>query len=228
MEVVVRHAPAFGVARCELGPGESIRVESGAMMATSAGVAIDAKMEGGLLKGLKRSVLGGESLFVTTYTAPDSGGWVDVAANLPGDVLTRHLTGDKALFLSRGSWLAAGSSIELDTQWAGFRNLFGGEGGFLIRLTGAGPVVLACYGALDIITLGAGERLVLDSGHMVAYEEGVTMKLRRAVEGRNIQSLKSGEGFVFDFEGPGEVMVQTRNPGALITWLTSVLPFSRG
>ncbi len=228
MEVVVRHAPAFGVARCELGPGESIRVESGAMMATSAGVAIDAKMEGGLLKGLKRSVLGGESLFVTTYTAPDSGGWVDVAANLPGDLLTRHLTGDKALFLSRGSWLAAGSSIELDTQWAGFRNLFGGEGGFLIRLTGAGPVVLACYGALDIITLGAGERLVLDSGHMVAYDEGITMKLRRAVEGRNIQSLKSGEGFVFDFEGPGEVMVQTRNPGALITWLTSVLPFSRG
>lgn len=228
MEVTVRHAPAFGVARCQLGSGESIRVESGAMMATSAGVAIDAKMEGGLLKGLKRSVLGGESLFVTTYTAPDGGGWVDLAANLPGDLVTRDLTGEKALFLSKGAWLAAGGAIDVDTQWGGFRNLFGGEGGFLIRLSGAGPVVLACYGALDVVKLAAGERLVLDSGHMVAYEEGVTMNLRRAVEGRNIQSLKSGEGFVFDFEGPGEVMVQTRNPGALVQWLTTALPFSRG
>ena len=70
MQVTVRHAPAFGVARCELSPGEAIRVESGAMMATSAGVSIEAKMQGGLLKGLKRSVLGGESLFVTTIPLP--------------------------------------------------------------------------------------------------------------------------------------------------------------
>ena len=165
---------------------------------------------------------------MTTYTAPDNGGWVDLAANLPGDLITRDLTGEKALFLSRGSWLAAGGAVDLDTQWGGFKNLFGGEGGFLIRLSGAGPVVLACYGALDVIKLAPGERLVLDSGHMVAYEEGVSMTLRRAVEGRNIQSLKSGEGFVFEFEGPGEVMTQTRNPGALVQWLTTVLPFSRG
>ena len=39
------------------------------------------------MKGLKRSVLGGESLFMTTLTAPQSGGWVDVAANLPGDAM---------------------------------------------------------------------------------------------------------------------------------------------
>ena len=55
------------------------------MMAHSVGVEIAARMEGGLLKGLKRGVLGGESLFVSTYTAPPQGGWVDVAAKLPGD-----------------------------------------------------------------------------------------------------------------------------------------------
>jgi uncharacterized protein (AIM24 family) len=53
------------------------------------------------------------------------------------------------------------------------------------------------------------------------------MTLRRAVEGRSIQSLKSGEGFVFEFEGPGEVLTQTRNPGALVSWLTTILPFQR-
>jgi uncharacterized protein (TIGR00266 family) len=228
MNIDVRHGPAFGVARCNLTPNETIRVESGAMMATSYGVGIDAKVTGGLMKGLKRSVLGGESLFITTYTAPADGGWVDVAANLPGDLTVRELAPDKALFLSRGAWLASAADVEVDTKWGGFRSLFGGEGGFLVRISGAGPVVIACYGGLESVQLAAGERLVLDSGHMVAYEEGVQMSLRRAVEGRSIQSLKSGEGFVFEFEGPGEVLTQTRNPGALITWLTTVLPFQRG
>ena len=42
------------------------------------------------MKGLKRSMLGGESLFMTTFTAPAAGGWVDVAAHLPGDVIVRR------------------------------------------------------------------------------------------------------------------------------------------
>lgn len=87
--------------------------------------------------------------------------------------------------------------------------------------------MIGCYGAMESVRLGVGERLVLDSGHMVAYDEGITMTLRRAVEGRSIQSMKSGEGFVFEFEGPGEVLTQTRNPSGLIGWLTTELPFSR-
>jgi uncharacterized protein (TIGR00266 family) len=227
MNVDVRHGPAFGVARCQLHANESLRVESGAMMATSGGVAIEAKMEGGLMKGLKRSVLGGESLFIATYTAPAGGRWVDVAQNLPGDIVVRDLTPERGIFLSRGSWIAAAADITLDTKWGGFKNLFGGEGGFLVRLTGTGPVVIGCYGAMESVRLGVGERLVLDSGHMVAYDEGITMTLRRAVEGRSIQSMKSGEGFVFEFEGPGEVLTQTRNPKGLVGWLTAELPFSR-
>jgi hypothetical protein len=36
------------------------------------------------MKGQKRSVLGGESLFITTATVGPSGGWIDVSASLPG------------------------------------------------------------------------------------------------------------------------------------------------
>ena len=226
MDVQIRHTPSFAVARCTLTGGETMRAESGAMMATSDGVAIEASMQGGLVKSLKRSVLGGESLFITTYTAPSRGGWVDCAARLPGDAVLATLNGSQALNIQRGSYLCSESTIEIDTKWGGFKNLFGGEGGFLIRATGSGEVVASCYGALDRIMLSAGEKLTVDSGHMVAYDDGVTMNLRRAASG-SLTSLKSGEGFVFDFTGPGEVMVQTRNPSELITWLTTVLPFSR-
>jgi uncharacterized protein (TIGR00266 family) len=226
MDVNVRHNPSFAVARVNLTPSEAVKVEAGAMMATSAGVAFDAKMEGGLLKSLKRATLGGESLFITTYTAPADGGWVDVAANLPGDIVVTGVTAEQAMFIQRGSWLCSSDAVTLDTKWGGFGNLFGGEGGFVVRASGHGTVVLSCYGALDTISLQPGETIVLDSGHMVAYADGLGMNLR-AASGKVTGAIKSAEGLVFEFTGPGWVMTQSRNPQGLIDWLGANLPGQR-
>jgi len=43
--------------------------------------------------------------------------------------------------LSRGSWLANEHSVTINTKWGGFGNLMGGEGGFLVRVTGPGDVL---------------------------------------------------------------------------------------
>ncbi|WP_436772495.1 TIGR00266 family protein [Yinghuangia sp. YIM S09857] len=228
MKVQLRHNPSFTVARCVLAGGEQMRAESGAMLAHSAGVSIDAKIEGGLMRGLKRSVLGGESLYQTTFTAPPQGGWVDVAANLPGDAITIDLEpGQDRFLLTKGCWLANSSGVTIDTKWGGARNLFGGEGGFLVEASGQGVVVASCFGALDVIDLEPGEQVVVDTGHVVAYAPTITFQIRRAVQGRSIQSMKSGEGFVFDFTGPGRVLAQSRNPSGLISYLTANLPGSR-
>jgi uncharacterized protein (TIGR00266 family) len=224
MDVTMRHGPSFAVARCTLAGQESMRAESGAMAATSAGVAIEAKIHGGLMKGLKRSVLGGESLFMTTLTAPSEGGWVDVAARLPGDLIV--LPVGEALNLTRGSYLASSHEVDVDTKWGGFRSVFGGEGGFLLHASGGGTVIVSCYGALDTLQLAAGESVVVDSGHLVAFDPSVSFTTRKASTGL-MSTLKSGEGFVMEFTGPGTIHTQTRNPDALITWLTEVLPFTR-
>ncbi|MCU1426836.1 MAG: hypothetical protein JWL83_836 [Actinomycetia bacterium] len=226
MDVTVRHNPSFAVARCALGANEAVKVEAGAMMATSTGVTLDAKMEGGLLKSLKRATLGGESLFITTFTAPADGGWIDVAANLPGDIAVTGVTAEQSMFIQRGSWLCNSDGVSLETKWGGMPNLFGGEGGFVVRASGHGTTVLGCYGALDTISLQPGETFVLDTGHMVAYAEGVQMQLRRA--GNSLGgALKSSEGLVFEFTGPGWVMTQSRNPKGLVGWLTANLPGQR-
>jgi uncharacterized protein (TIGR00266 family) len=161
---------------------------------------------------------------MTTLTAPSQGGWVDVAARLPGDLIT--LPADGGLNLTRGGYLASASSVEIDTKWGGFKNVFGGEGGFLIHATGSGPVAVSCYGALDTVQLAAGESIVVDSGHLVAFDPNITYTTRKASSGI-MNTLKSGEGFVMEFTGPGTIHTQTRNPDALVAWLTSVLPFSR-
>lgn len=224
MDVTIRHSPSFAIARCTLSSGESMKAESGAMSATSQGVEIEAKMQGGLMKGLKRSVLGGESLFMTTLKAPGNGGWVDVAPRLPGDVIV--LPVGQGINITRGGYLASGSEIKIDTKWGGFKNVFGGEGGFLIHATGSGSVIVSCYGALDTVELAAGEGMVVDSGHLVAFDPNITYTTRKASSGI-MNTLKSGEGLVMEFTGPGRIYTQTRNPDALVTWLTEVLPFSR-
>jgi uncharacterized protein (TIGR00266 family) len=227
MDVAIRHSPSFAVARITLDPREEIRAESGAMMATSAGVGVTSSTQGGVMKGLKRSFLGGESLFVSTFTAPATGGWVDVAHHLAGDVIPTAVTPDRPLSITRGCWLASASSVELDTKWGGFKNLFGGEGGFLVRAAGTGTVLLACYGAIDTIQLEPGESVTIDTGHVVAFDPSTASQIRK-VAGGVIQTLKSGEGFVFDFTGPGWVMTQSRNPAALEAWIRQIMPGQTG
>lgn len=196
-------------------------------MSMSPGIAVEASTRGGMMKGLKRSLLGGESLFVTTFTAPASGGWVDVAHFLAGDIVVVDVSPELPLSITKGCWLASASSVELDTKWGGFKNMVGGEGGFLVRATGQGTVLLACYGALDTIRLGEGESVTVDSGHVVAFNSTVSSQIRK-VAGGVMQTLKSGEGFVFDFTGPGWVMTQTRNPSALAAWVRELMPGETG
>src|SRR5664279_5203945 len=153
MRVQLRHNPSFTVARCALTGNEPMRVEGGAMIAHSAGVQLESKAQGGIMAGLKRSVLGGGSFFVPPSTPPPQGGWVDVAGVLPRDTVSIDVTPDTPFFLRKGSWIANSSGVQIDTQWGGMANLFGGEGGFGFRASGQGEAIVSIYGAVDIIDL---------------------------------------------------------------------------
>ncbi|NBO56849.1 MAG: TIGR00266 family protein [Actinobacteria bacterium] len=226
MQIEIRNAPAFGIARLTLEPNETVRAEAGAMMATSDGVVLEAKAEGGVLKSLKRAALGGESFFLTTYKAPSQGGFVDVAPRLAGDVIVLD-TPAEGLVVQRGSWLASALTVNIDTKWGGFKNFFGSEGGFIMHASGSGPIVIACYGALETWNLAPGEKITVDTGHMVAYDASVQMSLRKATGGI-VQMVKTGEGLVFDFTGPGRVLVQSRNPNEFLGWIQAALGSSNG
>ena len=191
------------------------------MMAMTPDTQIEAKAQGGVMKSLKRAALGGESFFVTTLTAGPSGGWVDLAASLPGDLSVVELVPGRPWLLSKGSFLGASTAVNLETKFQGLKMFAGGEGAFLMEVEGHGPMVVSAFGAIDRFRLEDGHRVVVDSDHFVAAEMTVQYTVRRAAERGLIQSAKSGEGLVFEFAGPGEVMIQTRNPRSLITYLAA-------
>jgi uncharacterized protein (TIGR00266 family) len=150
-----------------------------------------------------------------------------VAHHLAGDIVVLPVTADAPVSVTKGCWLASAAEITLDTKWGGFKNLFGGEGGFLVRASGQGTLILACYGAIDRVELQAGEGVTVDTGHVVAFGGTVTSQLRK-VAGGLVQTMKTGEGLVFDFTGPGWVMTQTRNPSALEAWIKGLMPGETG
>ncbi|MFB6353857.1 MAG: TIGR00266 family protein [Halobacteriales archaeon] len=220
MDATVDHRPSFALLTVDLDAGESVRAEAGAMVAHDDGIDVETSTSGGLLDSVKRSVLGGESFFQNTYTAREPG-TVSFAPPLPGDVVRHDLAGEP-LFVQSGAFLASAAALDLDTAFGGAKTFFGGEGLFLLELSGTGPAFLASYGAIQARELAPGERFVVDTGHVVAFESSTTFDVRRV--GGLKSTLFSGEGLVCDFEGPGRVWLQSRSQDAFLAWLVPQLP----
>ncbi|ASO22876.1 uncharacterized protein (AIM24 family) [Actinoalloteichus hoggarensis] len=206
MQVVTRHTPSFGVARLVLGPGEQIRTRVGAMMATSYGTAVRPKV--GAAKHANRQLGGGPS--AAEFAAPVLGGWVDVTPNRAGEFHTLELAGPPGWCVQRDTWLATSAGIALAGHSPLLRAVLGSDDGFLLHALGAGTLLLACFGMLDVVNLKAGEAVTLDTGHIAAFREGTQVRVR-ALSQSGTQSMRSGEGLVADFAGPAQILTQTRN-----------------
>jgi uncharacterized protein (TIGR00266 family) len=213
---------AFACARIELARDQAIRAEAGAMVGMSANVELDARVHGGVMGALKR-VVTRESIFVSTFTARGGAGEVLLAPPVPGDVVGVELDG-RTLLVQSSSWLAGEVDLTVDTEFAGFRGLFAGEGLFFIRVTGHGTVLLSSYGAVVRRALPPGSRYVVDTGHVVAFEAHMPYQVRKAARSGWLRSVLSGEALVAEFTGPGDVWLQTRNLRALAGALFPLLP----
>lgn len=213
---------AFACARIELAPNQSIRAEAGAMVSMSGNVDLQSQLQGGLMGALKRMVTR-ESLFVSTFTALGGAGEVLLAPPVPGDVVGIDLTG-RTLLVQGSSWLASEQSVQIDTEFAGFRGLFAGEGLFFIRMAGQGTALLSSYGAIVHRPLPAGARYVVDTGNIVAFDARMPYQVRKASRRGWLRSILSGESLVAEFTGPGEVWLQTRNLQGLAGALFPLFP----
>ena len=221
MKVQVHYRPSYSMAEVILEQGEVLSAESGAMVGMSAGVEIETKMRGGLLKSLARSVLGGESFFMNNYRSTQSGGSVFLAPALPGDVFQQQLDGT-SLLVQSGSYLASSEGVTVDTKWGGAKTFFASEGLIMLNCSGNGMLILSSYGAIHELDLEAGQTYTVDTGHLVAFSEHMNFKVRQV--GGLKSTLLSGEGLVVDLTGPGKVLMQTRSEDAFLAWLLPKVP----
>jgi uncharacterized protein (TIGR00266 family) len=217
----ILHQPAFALAVVRLQAEQSILAEAGAMVSMSANVELQSQMKGGLMGALKRAV-GGESAFVSTFTARGGPGEVALAPGSPGDIAAIEMS-NQQFYVQSSSYLAGDAGLAVDTRWGGAKSFFGGEGLFVLQVTGTGLLLLSSFGAIHRKRLAAGQRYVVDTGHLVAWEGTTQYTLRKAAAGF-LRSMVSGEGVVAEFTGPGELLIQTRNLAAFAGLMRPFFP----
>lgn len=219
----IEHSPAYASLILNLKANQTVLVESGAMAAMDSCIKMKSKVQGGMMKGVGR-MLSGESFFVSEFTAQGQPGLLYISPGVPGDIQHYYLRGNGLMVQSSG-FVAASSTVQIDTKFQGFKGFFSGESLFLLRATGEGDFWFSSYGA--ILEIPVAGHYVVDTGYIVAFEDSLNYNVEM-LGGLSFRSLKTGilggEGLVCRFTGQGRLWVQSRNLYSLVNFLNPFRP----
>jgi uncharacterized protein (TIGR00266 family) len=218
MQFEIRNRPDYACVTVTLANGEQVMTETGAMMGMSVGLKMETNMPGGLLGAAKR-MIGGESVFLNTYTATADGQRLDAAPSMPGDITHVRLE-NQSLAIQRGSFCVCTPGITLDAKWGGLKGLAAGEGLTMLRASGTGDLFLSSYGAIHFVDVKGS--YIVDTTNIVAFDESLTFRVRPLGGVKSL--LFSKEGLVCEFSGTGRLWLQTRSVDSLAAYLH---PFRR-
>ncbi len=226
MRSEILYPGAFPMVRVDLASGETVKAESGAMVAAAPTIDVESKMEGGFLGALSRRMLTGEKFFFQTLRASRGPGEVLLAPTVPGDIVILELDGVNEYMVQKDGFLAGAEGIKIESRMQSLsRGLLGGEGFFLLRISGQGQLIINSFGAVHKIELKPNEEYIVDNSHLVAWTATTSYTIEKAAAGW-IASFTSGEGLVCRFRGPGVVYIQSRNPGGFGAWIRQFIPVS--
>lgn len=217
MEVETRNRPAFANLHVTMNAGDRIVAEADAMASMSSTIEMSTRWNGGFFKAIGKRVFGGESLFVNEFTTASQGEMV-ITQPFPGDIECIELKGN-TLYLQPGAFIACEPDVNLGIGWAGFASLIGGEGLFRLKVSGNGRIWFGAYGGIFVREIQS--EYIVDTGHLVAYEPSVRLKVGMA--GGIFSSFFSGEGLITRVYGPGRVYLQSRSFDGLAAWTNSYL-----
>lgn len=211
--------PDFSFLTVRLQTNQQIKVEASAMATMDTNLRMNTKFRGGF-----KRFLTGESLFINEFTAENGPGEIGIAPGSPGDMDHVYLNND-TIYLQSAAYVASSPAINIETKWQGFiKGFFSGESLFLIRCTGQGDLWFNTYGAM--IPIDVSGQYVVDTGHIVAFTEGLQYQIGRIGGYKSL--FFSGEGLVCRFTGAGRVWIQTRKLGAFSNWIYPFRPVRRG
>ncbi|MER2997420.1 TIGR00266 family protein [Pontibacter populi] len=209
------------VLEIELDPQETVIAEAGAMVYMEEGIDFQTKMGDGSnpsqgflgkLVSAGSRLITGESLFMTHFTHMGHGkSRVAFSAPYPGTILSVDLTTvrNRTLITQKDAFLAAALGTKLSIHFnqrlgAGF---FGGEGFILQKMQGDGMAFIHAGGTIVEKQLN-NETLRVDTGCVVAFEEGIDFSVQRA--GGLKSMIFGGEGlFLATLRGTGRVWLQS-------------------
>lgn len=221
MDYEIKFKPSYSMVVIKLKDGEQVVGESGAMTYMSPNITVKARAREGVLGSLGLKFLGGQSFWVNDYFATGGPGEVGFVAAPVGDIERLEMNDGKGYIIRRESYVASSPAIDLDVKWEGFtRGLFG-QGLFMMKAKGTGDLFINTFGAIDRHILNPGGTMIVDNFHIVAFTDNCTYRVEKF--GGLKETIFSGEGLVTRITGPGEVLLQTKNPNEFAKWIYTLI-----
>ena len=205
----------FPLVELSLNQGETVYIQRGSMVYHTPNVSLNTKLNasgsglGRFVKAVGRSMVSGESTFITQAVAESDNGNLALAPDTPGQVIALEL-GEKQYRLNDGAFLALDGTAfyTMERQSIG-KALFGGQGGLFVMTTqGQGTLLANAFGSIKKIEL-QNQEITIDNAHVVAWSQSLDYNIH--LENGFWQSIGTGEGVVNTFRGTGEVYVQSLN-----------------
>jgi uncharacterized protein (TIGR00266 family) len=222
MKYEIEYKPSFSLLVITLDPGESLRAEAGSMTYMEPSIEVRTeKREKSLWGSLSLALIGGQSFFINEFTARTGTGKAAFSAAPLGDVETLELASGKGYIVQKAAYIASQDGIDLDIKWEGFTKGLFGQGLFMLKASGQGLMFLNTFGAVDKHILGAGEKLIVDNFHLVAFSD--TCQYRVTKFGGLKETILGGEGLVTEITGPGEIYIQTKNIREFADWIWTII-----
>lgn len=205
----------FPLVELSLNQGETVFIQRGSMVYHTPNVSLNTQLNasdsglGRFVKAVGRSMVSGESTFITQAVAESDNGNLALAPDTPGQVIALEL-GEKQYRLNDGAFLALDGTAfyTMERQSIG-KALFGGQGGLFVMTTqGQGTLLANAFGSIKKIEL-QNQEITIDNAHVVAWSQSLDYDIH--LENGFWQSIGTGEGVVNTFRGTGEVYVQSLN-----------------
>jgi uncharacterized protein (TIGR00266 family) len=208
------HGDNLQFVEINLGRGEEIYAEAGKMFFKTPNVKMESKAMGegigGKILGAIKRKIAGESLFTTHFSLIGGDkGTVAFCGDFPGRIEAIDVS-KQAFLAQKDAFLCAEKTVDFSIAFqkkigAG---LFGGEGFILEKFSGTGKVFIHAGGDFFVKDLAPGEKLQVDTGSVVGFEESVNYNIEFV--GGIMTALFGGEGlFLTTLTGPGKVILQS-------------------
>ena len=131
----------FPLVELSLNQGETVYIQRGSMVYHTPNVSLNTQLNasgsglGRFVKAVGRSMVSGESTFITQAIAESDNGHLALAPDTPGQVIALEL-GEKQYRLNDGAFLALDGTAfyTMERQSIG-KALFGGQGGLFVMTT---------------------------------------------------------------------------------------------
>lgn len=203
------------IVNIHLDKNEQVKIERGSMVylqdvEIQGQTNSKSKGIGGFLSATGRSLVSGESVFITYATGKRDESLIGIAPSIPGKISCLKIGGDKQYRLNTGAFLACDASVNyvMKSQNIG-KAVFAGTGGlFVMETEGEGDMLINAFGDLMELEVTPDSPITIDNTHVVAWDATLDYKLRIA---SGTIGFTTGEGIVNEFHGSGKILIQTRN-----------------